>query len=442
MLAAFRRGAAQGPGGPAQGEGLAHQVDLPQFRVLHGLRHFQVLHLGIREDLVDGVNGAAGHSGLVEQRDQGLAGMRAGVFGQVGVDGVTVLRPGRGVGIAGLLQQHFRADGLGEALPDHLARRGDVDVPIGGGEDARGNGGGMVVTGLGRHLLVHQPARGLEVQHEDLRSQQGSLHPLSFAGNLALQQGGENAHGAEQPGGQVGDGNARAHRALARQSGDGHQPAHALGDLVEAGAFPVGAVLAEAGDAPIHQPRVDRPQGFVIHAQPVLDVRAVVLYHHVGLFHQPLEQRQSLCLFQVEGDAALVAVQVLEIGPMARPPQGGVAFHRGGGFHLDHVGPPVRQLAHAGGPGPHPGQVQHGETGKGEGAVGCGHGGFLYSSLDGFIKIQVVMRFRGEPLPHTAYAVSPLPVHVEGCLPMMYRGRISSIPTRKEGKLLHSRMVK
>ena len=75
------------------------------------------------------------------------------------------------------------------------------------------------------------------------------LHPLAFAGNLALEQRGQDAHGAEQARGEVGDGNADPHRAFAGRAGDRHQPAHALRDLIEARTLVIGAVLAEAGNA-------------------------------------------------------------------------------------------------------------------------------------------------------------------------------------------------
>ena len=51
------------------------------------------------------------------------------------------------------------------------------------------------------------------------------------------------------PAQQVGDRDADAHRALARQAGDRHQPAHALRDLVEARPLAIRPVLAEARDA-------------------------------------------------------------------------------------------------------------------------------------------------------------------------------------------------
>ena len=67
-------------------------------------------------------------------------------------------------------------------------------------------------------------------------------------------------------------GNADAHRPVAGLAGDRHQPAHALGDLVEAGPLGVGPVLAEAGDRAVDQARIDRRQALVVDAEAVLDV--------------------------------------------------------------------------------------------------------------------------------------------------------------------------
>ena len=116
----------------------------------------------------------------------------------------------------------------------------------------------MVVAGLARHLARDQPARRLEVEHGDLRLQQRGLHPLAFARHLALQQGDERAHGGVVAAREIGDGHADAHRPLARQAGDRHQAAHALGDLVEAGPVGVGPVLAEARQADVDEPRIER----------------------------------------------------------------------------------------------------------------------------------------------------------------------------------------
>ena len=129
-----------------------------------------------------------------------------------------------------------------------------------------------------------RPARRLEVQHGDLRAEQGTGHPLALAGLLAFQQRDQDAHGGEDAGGQVGDRNADAHRSLPRQAGDRHQPAHALGDLIEAGTIAIRPVLAEPGNRGIDQPLVDLAQRFVIDAEAELHVGPIVLHHHVGAF--------------------------------------------------------------------------------------------------------------------------------------------------------------
>ena len=72
------------------------------------------------------------------------------------------------------------------------------------------------------------------------------MDPLATAGPLPLDQRQQDADGGEEPGRQIVDGNADAHRPLAGQAGDGHQPAHALGDLVEARPAGIRAILAEA----------------------------------------------------------------------------------------------------------------------------------------------------------------------------------------------------
>ncbi len=61
-----------------------------------------------------------------------------------------------------------------------------------------GIAGRVIVAGLLRHFLHLQPARRLEVEHEDLRLQQRGGDPLAFAGDLALEQRGQDAERAEQ----------------------------------------------------------------------------------------------------------------------------------------------------------------------------------------------------------------------------------------------------
>ncbi len=197
---------------------------------------------------------------------------------------------------------------------EHVGAGGrDVDMPVLGPEDAGRDAGRMVVAGLLRHLAGDEIARRLEVEHGDLRLEQRGLHPLPLARFLALQQGDEDADGAIHPRGQIGDRDADPHRPLAGQAGDRHEPAHALRDLIEAGTAAIGTVLAEAGDAAIDDARIDRAQRLVVDAEAMLDVGAVVLDQHVGLRRHAPQDLLARLLLQVEGQAALVAVEVLEI---------------------------------------------------------------------------------------------------------------------------------
>ena len=104
-----------------------------------------------------------------------------------------------------------------------------------------------------------------------------------------------------------------------------------------------------------------RTQVLVVDAQSPLDVGTVVLDDDVGVAGQPLEDGHAVGIAQVERHAALVAMQVLEVEPVA------IAAHavaRPAARHLDLDGPsaPVDELAHARGTRPRAGEVEHGEA--------------------------------------------------------------------------------
>ena len=197
------------------------------------------------------------------------------------------------------------------------------------------------------------------------------MDPLAFAGALALDQGDEDGLGEEVAGGEVGDRDADADGSGAGQSVDGHDPAESLGDLVDAGAPGVGSVLAEAGDAAVDDARVAGAAGVVVDAEASLDVGAVVLDDDVGALDQGEEDLDGLGLLEVEGEGALVAVQVEEVGGLAGA---GDAFALSGDFgllDLEHVGAPVAELSGGGGAGAGAGEVEDEEVVEGE----VGHGG-------------------------------------------------------------------
>ncbi len=152
----------------------------------------------------------------------------------------------------------------------------------------------MIVAGLLGDLALDQIARGLKIEHEDLRLQERGRDVLTLAGLFAFEQRDQNADRRKQAGAEVGDRNADAHRPLPRQAGDRHQAAHSLRDLVEPGPVGVGPILAESGNAGVNDARIDLGQRLVIDLEPLLHVGAKVLHHDVGLFDHALEGGETL----------------------------------------------------------------------------------------------------------------------------------------------------
>ena len=131
--------------------------------------------------------------------------------------------------------------------------------------------------------------------------------------------------------------------------------------MVEARPVAIGAILAEARNAAIDETRVERPQRFVVDTEPELHIRAVIFDHHIRGLDQPVEDRAAVRLLEVERQAALVAVQILEIRAVA------VARHivaLARHLDLDDVSAPVGQMPCAGGPGAGARQIEHLEAGK------------------------------------------------------------------------------
>src|ERR1700761_8476292 len=95
------------------------------------------------------------------------------------------------------------------------------------------------------------------------------MYPLPLARAFALDQRQQYALGEQDPGAEIVDRDTDPHRSLTRQPGNRHQPAHALGDLVNARPFRVRPGLAETGNAAINDARVDLFDAVVIDAKPI-----------------------------------------------------------------------------------------------------------------------------------------------------------------------------
>ena len=76
-------------------------------------------------------------------------------------------------------------------------------------------------------------------------------------------------------------------------------------------------------------------------AEPLHGAGSVVFQDDVGRRRQPMQQRAAFVRFQVDGDAALVAIEGgEESGGKAEQPPGGVAVRR---LDLDHIGAEIGQ---------------------------------------------------------------------------------------------------
>ena len=183
---------------------------------------------------------------------------------------------------------------------------------------------------------------------------------------LALYERGEDAKGGEDTGGDVGDRRAALDRRSVRAlAGDAQQPAHALGDEVEAAPIGIGAGAPEAGNLAIDQPRVGLLQPVVAEAEALHGAAAVVLDHHVGGLEKPAHHLLAALGLQIDGDAALVAVHHHEGRRFALDIDGGEAagiVATGDSLDLDHLGAEIGQQHARGRPGHDVGELDDGDA--------------------------------------------------------------------------------
>ena len=129
-------------------------------------------------------------------------------------------------------------------------------------------------------------------------------------------------------------------------------------DLVDTRTTLIGTILSEAGDAAVNDPGIDLFHGLVVNAEPVFDGGAVVLHHDIGGFRHLEKNLQTFRRFQVEGQAALIPVQVLKVRPVA-PAASRVNLRASRRFDLDHIGTPIGELTHCSRSGAVCGQVEY-----------------------------------------------------------------------------------
>ena len=373
MLAALGRMLDDAAWRAGHDDGLSDELCLSKGYRLRLLGDAQMLDLRIGENLVDLVDLAARHTFSGQKVDPFPARPGDGDRLDLRVQLVAVSQASGIVLVIGVVRPFRLSDGFGEALPDGLPGDAQIYGAVGGFVDARRHACRVIVARLVRDLAFGQPARRLEIKHEDLRLQERSVEPLPLAGFFPLNECHQHAERAEYAGSQVGDRDADAHRSAARLTGNRHESAHPLGDLIEAGAVDIGSILSEAGNAGQDDLRVDLGELGIVDTEPLLDVGTEVLDDHIGPLDQFAEDGQAFRILQVQGQAALVALQVLKVRRVAGRPESAVGLHAFGRLDLDDVGAPIAQLPRRRWPGTHTGDVQDLDMGESGGGRNMGH---------------------------------------------------------------------
>ena len=141
--------------------------------------------------------------------------------------------------------------------------------------------------------------------------------------------------------------NRRAHaqRSALLGAGDAHQSRHALSDLVDARPTAVRPRRAKAADARIDQFGVVAAKHVVAQTHLVGDAGLEVLDEDVGLPGELLQQGESLWRSEVDGQAALVAVDAQEVGTfsLVERPEGAQQIAARCRFDLGDIGAEVAQ---------------------------------------------------------------------------------------------------
>ena len=214
-----------------------------------------------------------------------------------------------------------------------------------------GFAGGEVVAGLIGH------PRHLGVQHGEV-----DVLALPVACGIAVVQGSHDGEGGPHAGADVGDGDADLLRVAAQVAGDAHQTADTLHDLVVGRAVAVRSRGPKAGDGTVDDGRVDLLYVLVGQVEVGHHVGGEVLNDDVGVGGQLQEDLLRFFVAQVEGQAALVAVDVQEIRGLfpdeGRPPLAGVVPNPGA-LDFDDIGAVVAQHEGAEGTRQGAGQVEH-----------------------------------------------------------------------------------
>ena len=325
-------------------------------------------HLRIVEHLAQRVDRTGRHADLLELfRKLGL-GELLGQFEQAR-DQRVAIDHARGVGLVALVLAIAGSPSTCIILANWPSLPQAISIqPSVVGKRLVGHHAGMRVAHPHRRLAGDEIVGRLVGEHADHRVHQRHVDVAALAGVLALLQRGADRQRRIDAGEHVREGDAKPRRLAVRIAGDVHDAAHALHQQIVAGAGLVRAVLAEAGDRAVDQPRVLRRQALVVEAVLGEPAELEILDHHVGARRELLDDALAVRRLEVDRDRALAAVAGEIVGRAetaavlvlheGRAPAAGVVA-RAGALDLDHVGAEIGERLAGPGTGEDAGKLEH-----------------------------------------------------------------------------------
>ena len=309
------------------------------------------------------------HAGGLQLGAEQFGHLPAGELGHRAVQGIHPGQPIRQVAKAG-------DAGVGRERPPLRFRRhhdGDPLVVSRAGIDAVRRVAGRAVAKAGGRLAggrLGENALDAE-RKEALRLRQ--VQVLAKTGAVLRPERGQQGRGAVQPADRVAERHMHHGGRMFRRAGKVGQ----TGRLLHRGA--VGAVAApravraERRHGDHDQRRIHFGQHRVAQAELRQHAGGVVLHHHIGNRHEPLQQLAAFRRGQIQREIALVAVHHVErrvlfraagVDPLLRRLPTAPPVEADAVFHLDHVGAHVRQMPRRERPGPAHGQIHHPHAGE------------------------------------------------------------------------------
>ena len=142
----------------------------------------------------------------------------------------------------------------------------------------------------------------------DDRIEHRDVDKLPFAGLFPLIERQQNTDRGIHAGSDIGDGDAGARRFVGI-AGGGDNAALALNQEIVSLDVAIRTVLAVAGERAINQPRIQLAELFITEPKPAGDTRRIILEENIRALRQLLQNLPPLFFLDVDGQAALVAIE-------------------------------------------------------------------------------------------------------------------------------------